>query len=138
MIKRFLFLLVPFILASCDPGAYAIITNQSNDDTTVEIQFDEKYYRGDDESKESLKSQFERNLTFFPNQSEVINLDTIRYSAVVRLSPRDTFLLDGGLRPRPDYYVIKKLTINSKAYQGDEIENAFEKVDATRYELKIR
>lgn len=139
-IKILVLAFLPFMLTSCDPGAFAIITNQSLHEATVDIEYNKdslKYYA---DLHGGFKEFLDYQLNLHPGQIKIIHFDSIKYTTTLQMQPKDTFLLDGGLKSRPDYYKVKKLLINSETeYLGeDEIGEAFNKNGAVLYELKIR
>ena len=140
MVKSTLGLFIGLLLVSCDPGAFAVITNQSEEIAEVEMIFDKDSIKDDIDQYGSLRKYIDSNLNYHSNKGTITKLDSINLIAVIQIKPKDSLLLDGRLEPYPDYYNIKKLIINSKIeYKGQkEIRGAFKESGSVLYELKIK
>ena len=131
------FLLCNIIIA-CDPGFSAKISNKTDEDIIVKLQYD----------KNTLKEIWEEQSyipyikTILQNGGTLMKLDTINLIAEIKLIPTESFIVQAGIGKRPSFDKVRKISIFGKDSiildTKDKMLDVFESVGMYVYELEIK
>jgi hypothetical protein len=136
-----IYLLSILILSSCDPASFAVITNESGETSTLEIQFNKEKIEESVKLYGSLEKHLKKHMNYHSSDGRIINVDTLKYIAYIKLNRKDTFMISGGLGGNPNFDDYRRITIISKDTLNlnsiKEMRNAFKKNGVNIYELKI-
>jgi hypothetical protein len=132
ILKSILFILLTTIFFSCDPASFAIITNESKQDVKIKLYFNKNI-------KDS-NGGFKSNLT--NNDFKIIETDSLKHTATIYLTQKDTFVVSGGLRKLPNYSKYRKIEITkpkniSIVIEKNEMSKKFKKINNYLFEYKI-
>ncbi|GAA4057279.1 hypothetical protein [Flavobacterium chungnamense] len=144
--KKIVLLLFMISFSSCDRAISASVTNQKNELCNLKI-----YYNADSETVKDYIVQhknFENFSKFiikynnFNFKKDLIN-DSIEKSTLIKLSPKDSFVIWGGVFRLKDFNEIEKIEIINSNNQiteikGLEISTSFELKEGGRYLYTIK
>lgn len=144
--KKIVLLLFMISFSSCDRAISASVTNQKNEPYNLKI-----YYNADSKTvKDYIIQQksfenFSKFIIKYNNynfKKDLIN-DSIEKSTLIKLSPKDSFVIWGGVFQLKDFNEIKKIEIINSNNQiteikGLEISTSFELKEGGRYLYTIK
>lgn len=105
MKKKFSFLLVSFLLVSCDYLNTYSIVNNSGEDLIVEASYYDSYID---------HNNVKKSLMFNLASKEILLLDTINYKVKIKLKNKEEFSLGFGINRSPNLEHNKKILIYKK------------------------
>lgn len=134
------------MLSSCDTATFATITNQKKELYVLNI-----YYNTDSEIVKDYIDQYKNFENFSKfiikyNNSKFkkdIISDSIEKSVSIKINPKDTFIIWGGLHQSKDFNEIEKIEIINSSKQitpiiGSEISTVFEAKKGNSYLYTIK
>ncbi|WP_298397712.1 hypothetical protein [Flavobacterium sp.] len=144
--KKIVLLLLMISFSSCDRAIFASVTNQKNEPYNLKI-----YYNA---NSEKIKDYIDHHKNFenfskfivkynnYNFKKDIIN-DSIEKSTLIKLSPKDSFTIWGGIFQLENFDEIEKIElINSNnqitEIKGSEISTSFELKEGVTYLYTIK
>jgi hypothetical protein len=127
-----------YIVLSCEPVYRTELVNKTSEAIILNIKFDKAEIESVWQGRPYIEYVRGRN----NGGGLLLNFDTINLSSLISINPQESFVIQGGIGTRPDFFGLKYINIYGedtiRLENKDEMKKAFIQTGARKYQLFIK
>lgn len=131
-------ILISVMILSCDPVFRTEVVNKTHSNVLLELKFD----KTEIESVWQGRPYIDYIKGVLNGGGTLLNFDTINLVSNLKISPDESFTLEGGVGVRPDFFGIKYIIVYADDTllldNKDKMKKAFLETDVRKYQLILK